>query len=325
MISTRTAPAIRPLDNFHATIEVARHNVPIMQKRILLEADVHERGFKAILQIAHFALEDAADEAFFGRALDVELFELAVFDDGDARFKRFGVDDDFLRDFLFLADEPLDPFHEIGRGEFDGFNDAFGLFRHGHGLVGFLFLDLGRGLQIGFAKLALFVVADRRRFGGHALGWQAGRDVFRALDFARGNAYISLPTDKNYTIEADVRGSKVGGDLPDMGVVANRYTLMLEGNNQKLRLVSWDALPRVDQTIPFDIQPDTWYRLKLTTAIEGDKGTIKGKAWPRDAKEPAEWLALHDPARFKLGTRMPKVPLTAKQLDEVVAYLERLK
>ena len=58
---------------------------------------------------------------------------------------------------------------------------------------------------------------------------------------------------------------------------------------------TWDALPRVDQTIPFDIQPDTWYRLKLTTAIEGDKGTIKGKAWPRDAKEPAEWLTLHDP------------------------------
>ncbi len=112
---------------------------------------------------------------------------------------------------------------------------------------------------------------------------------------ARGNAFIGLPTYKDYTIEADVQGTKVGSELPDMGIVANRYTLMLEGNNQKLRIVSWDALPRVDQTIPFSIEPDVWYRLKLTVEVQGDKGTIKGKAWPRDKGEPASWLVLHDP------------------------------
>lgn len=112
---------------------------------------------------------------------------------------------------------------------------------------------------------------------------------------ARGNAFIGLPTYKDYTIEADVQGTKAGSELPDMGIVANRYTLMLEGNNGKLRLVSWDALPRVDQTIPFKIEPDIWYRLKLTVETDGGKGTIKGKAWPRDQREPAEWLVLHDP------------------------------
>ena len=112
---------------------------------------------------------------------------------------------------------------------------------------------------------------------------------------ARGNAYIGLPTYKDYTIEADVLGTKVTDDLPDMGIVANRYTLMLEGNNQKLRLVSWDALPRVDQTIPFKIEPGTWYRMKLTTEIAGDKGIIKGKAWPKNGDEPTDWLILHDP------------------------------
>ena len=112
---------------------------------------------------------------------------------------------------------------------------------------------------------------------------------------ARGNAFIGLPTYKDYTIESDVQGTKVGAELPDMGIVANRYTLMLEGNNQKLRLVSWDALPRVDQTVPYTIEPDVWYRLKLTVEVLGDKGTIKGKAWPRDKGEPADWLVLHDP------------------------------
>jgi cytochrome c oxidase subunit II len=34
---------------------------------------------------------------------------------------------------------------------------------------------------------------------------------------------------------------------------------------------------------------------------------------------------IRDPGRFKPGTRMPKLPLTAKQVDELAAYLERLK
>jgi outer membrane protein assembly factor BamB len=112
---------------------------------------------------------------------------------------------------------------------------------------------------------------------------------------ARGNAFIGLPTDKDYTIEAEVQGTKVGDDLPDMGVVANRYSFILEGNNQKLRIVSWDALPRVDETVPFNIEPDVWYRMKLTVEVQGEKGTIKGKAWPRDKGEPTDWLVLHDP------------------------------
>ncbi len=106
---------------------------------------------------------------------------------------------------------------------------------------------------------------------------------------ARGNAFIGLPTLKDYTIESDVQGTKLGEDLPDMGVVANRYSLVLAGNIQKLRLISWDALPRVDTTIPFKIEPNVWYRLKLTTE-NGPKGfVVKGKAWPRDQPEPKAW------------------------------------
>lgn len=106
---------------------------------------------------------------------------------------------------------------------------------------------------------------------------------------ARGNAYIGLPTLKDYTIACDVLGTKKGDDLPDMGIIANRYTLMLAGNVQKLRIVSWDALPRIDQTISYPWQPKVWYRLKLTVAIHGDKALVRGKVWPRDEKEPDAW------------------------------------
>ena len=36
-----------------------------MEKRVLLEADVHEGGFQAVFEIADFAFENAADETFF--------------------------------------------------------------------------------------------------------------------------------------------------------------------------------------------------------------------------------------------------------------------
>ena len=84
-----------------------------------------------------------------------------------------------------------------------------------------------------------------------------------------------------------------------MGIGANRYTLMLAGGVQKLRLMSWEALPRIDKTIAFPWQPDVWYRLKLTT---DGKGTIHGKAWPRDQKEPEAWtLEVTDPRPITEG------------------------
>src|SRR5262249_3874228 len=68
---------------------------------------------------------------------------------------------------------------------------------------------------------------------------------------ARGIAFLGMPDLRDYTIQADLMGTKVGkGDqesMPEMGIVANRYSLVLAGNIQKLRLLSWDALPRVEE------------------------------------------------------------------------------
>jgi outer membrane protein assembly factor BamB len=106
---------------------------------------------------------------------------------------------------------------------------------------------------------------------------------------ARGNAYIGMPDMRDYTIECDVMGAQVGSDLPDMGVVASRYSLYLAGNIQKLRLNTWSALPRVDRTIEFAWTPGTWYRLKLTSEVKGGKAVVRGKCWERGNAEPAEW------------------------------------
>ncbi len=119
---------------------------------------------------------------------------------------------------------------------------------------------------------------------------------------ARANGYITLPNETNYTIESEVRGSKVGTDLPDVGIVANRYTLMIAGNSKQLKLGTWDALPRLDENKSFELKPDVWYKMKLMVDVKGDKALVKGKVWESGTSEPAAWtIELEDTAPNKEG------------------------
>jgi outer membrane protein assembly factor BamB len=120
---------------------------------------------------------------------------------------------------------------------------------------------------------------------------------------ARSHAYMGPPTMKDYTLEAEVMGSKLGDNLPDVGLTASRYTFFLQGNSQTLRLVSWDAVPRVDKTIAYAWTAGTWYHLKLTVEYNGDKGTAKGKIWERGKPEPEDWtLEFTDPIPNREGS-----------------------
>jgi hypothetical protein len=114
---------------------------------------------------------------------------------------------------------------------------------------------------------------------------------------ARVNAYIGHPSEKDYTVEAEIYGTRVRGkDMPDVGVGACRYSLLLIGNDQEVRLVTWDAQKRIEKKAPFDFKPKTWYRLKITATVIDGKGIVKGKVWPHGEKEPEKWtLELEDP------------------------------
>jgi outer membrane protein assembly factor BamB len=114
---------------------------------------------------------------------------------------------------------------------------------------------------------------------------------------ARGPGFLGTPEMTDYTIEADVLGTKVNDYLPDMGVGACRYTLMLAGQTQTLRLVSWDAMPRVDQSISYPWTPGTWYSLKLRAEVSSGKTMLRCKVWPKADKEPQNWdIEFNDPA-----------------------------
>ncbi len=119
---------------------------------------------------------------------------------------------------------------------------------------------------------------------------------------ARANTFITQPDSSNYTIQADVYCGEAKEKLADAGVGAHRYVLYLDGkedvNTQKrqLRLVSWEARNRVNTSVDYQWQKDTWYTIKLKVDIVDGKGILKGKVWPRAEKEPEAWtLEFTDP------------------------------
>jgi outer membrane protein assembly factor BamB len=106
------------------------------------------------------------------------------------------------------------------------------------------------------------------------------------------------PTDlHDYTVQADVLGvpaQEPGSDvikLADAGLIAQRYTFDLMGAKQQVQIRSWT--PQIDtrfsKSVPFAWKPNTWYTLKFQAVTAGSTTLLKGKVWPRDEKEPAEW------------------------------------
>ena len=154
-----------------------------MQERIFLETDVHERGLEAVFEVAHLALENAADEAFLGGAFDVEFLQLAVLDHRHARFERLGIDDNLLVDFFLRADEALDPFDKVGGRDLDGVQNAFRLLLDCDRLKRFFLLHLGGRVEMRLAEFLFGRAGLRRLLFRHSLRRQAGRDIFGAFDF----------------------------------------------------------------------------------------------------------------------------------------------
>jgi hypothetical protein len=100
------------------------------------------------------------------------------------------------------------------------------------------------------------------------------------------------PTDlHDYTVQADLMGAEADNWLPDMGVIAQRYTLDLMGEHQQLQVRSWTSQveTRFSKTVPFEWKPNVWYTMKFKAAVEDGKAVLRGKVWPRDESEPAKW------------------------------------
>ena len=95
----------------------------------------------------------------------------------------------------------------------------------------------------------------------------------------------------NYTVEADVRGTTRRRQMSDLGVTAQRYSLVMYGNAQELKIESWEPETHRSAHVPFEWKADTWYHLKLRVENMPDgKVRARGKAWPTGQPEPAAWM-----------------------------------
>jgi outer membrane protein assembly factor BamB len=79
--------------------------------------------------------------------------------------------------------------------------------------------------------------------------------------------------------------------MPDMGLIAQRYTLDLMGAAQQLQLRSWppQVATHFSKTIPFSWEAGRWYVMKLEARTNGTSAKLRGKVWPRGEPEPEAW------------------------------------
>ena len=108
--------------------------------------------------------------------------------------------------------------------------------------------------------------------------------------FKRARVFFGPVTWSDYTVEADVRAATRRRQMGDVGITAQRYSLVLYGNSQRLKLEPWEPETTRTVTAPFAWKPDTWYRLKLRVEnLANGQVRARGKAWPVGEAEPAAW------------------------------------
>ncbi len=98
-----------------------------------------------------------------------------------------------------------------------------------------------------------------------------------------------------WTVELHVRIRCAGGDPAaadgDIGITAQRYSLVLYGNSQQLKLEPWEPETQRTVTVPFAWKPDAWYHVKLRVEnLPDGRVRAQGKAWPTGEQEPAAWM-----------------------------------
>ena len=106
--------------------------------------------------------------------------------------------------------------------------------------------------------------------------------------FQRGQVFFGFPDMKNYTVEAEVLSEGNKRKMSEVGVINQRYAVILKGNSQQMEVNSNQE--RIKVAVPFKWAPETWYHLKTRVDVAADgSGIVRGKAWKKGDPEPETW------------------------------------
>jgi outer membrane protein assembly factor BamB len=104
----------------------------------------------------------------------------------------------------------------------------------------------------------------------------------------RAQSFFGTPDMRNYTIEADVRSDGTKRKMSEVGVINQRYAIVLKGNSQELEVNS--NFERLRVSVPFSWSPREFYHIKARVDVAADgSGVVRAKAWKRGDAEPAAW------------------------------------
>jgi outer membrane protein assembly factor BamB len=135
------------------------------------------------------------------------------------------------------------------------------------------------------------------------LPWNAARFKFEVRDkdgnkalvktidnkrLQRGTVFFNRADLHDYTVEADVLSEGNKRKMSEVGLVNQRYLIVLKGNAQSLEVSSNQEL--FLQSVPFKWTPNEWYHLKTRVDVAKDgSGTVRAKAWKKGEPEPEAW------------------------------------
>jgi len=112
--------------------------------------------------------------------------------------------------------------------------------------------------------------------------------TFDRLIFQRATVFIGTGDMKNYTLQADVMTDGNRRVKSDVGLINQRYAVVLKGNANQLEISS--NFERFVRTTAFKVEAKKWYTLKSAVKANADgTGVVYAKVWERGQPEPEAW------------------------------------
>jgi len=100
--------------------------------------------------------------------------------------------------------------------------------------------------------------------------------------------FINRADLKNYTAEADVLSEGNKRKMSEVGLINQRYLIVMKGNAQAIEVSSNQEL--FLKSVPFKWSPNEWYHLKTRVDVSPDgSGVVRAKAWKKGETEPEAW------------------------------------
>ena len=125
---------------------------------------------------------------------------------------------------------------------------------------------------------------------------------FDRLLFQRAIMFLGTPDMSDYLVSADVMTDGNRRSKSDVGVINQRYMIVLKGNANELEVSS--NFERFKRSVPFPVKGGQWYSLKTQVQVNPDgTGAVLAKAWEKGKPEPAGWtIKAETPTVHKQGS-----------------------